>query len=435
VWPLELVDLLIGIPASLFAVAAVVVSAIRWWRQRLRSATVDVAVAGAAPPAALPATGSTLQRPITHPPRPSLKPDFVEQQYGDLIVPVYRETRDMLSRIGRPTSWFVVDDCIRLYRGQGRDGLSGPVAVRAQPDPLLTEVSELTDSTIESIITEAQLDSPVARYLRARPRTADVHPYWPKVSLRRVFFGNDHTDDGVLVLDVCPMSFWVEKEINRRFVLNRGTDKALVSLFDDYTHRVLGSGRQQDGYETLMPNTLYVEVAVLTADGKLLVMSKPEDTGSAFAKVNRGRTCGVERSLDWARSFSTPGWLDPSPTVMAALRSELGITDVTDIRWNSIVVQGHFNTALLGVVRLAQMGRDLKRHRYPRMERVKLVDLEQVADEVFSPEVDGEWHTTARMRALTMLDQELGEEDTAQLIRRARRGASANTILAVGRDC
>jgi hypothetical protein len=106
---------------------------------------------------------------------------------------------------------------------------------------------------------------------------------------------------------------------------------------------------------------------------------------------------------------------------MTALRSELGLTKVRDVRWHSIVLQGHFNTALLGVVSLVQAERDLIGHRYPRMERVKLVDLEQVAEELFNRKSDGEWHTTARMRALITLEQELGQEETVRLIRQARQ--------------
>ncbi|HEY7223713.1 MAG TPA: toll/interleukin-1 receptor domain-containing protein [Micromonosporaceae bacterium] len=360
----------------------------------------------------------------TAPRRPDAAPDgdgrFVERDYGGLVLPVLRSLDRVLRSLGEQAP-LVVDDCVRLYRTRSGASWADGIAVTALAEPADPLARSVGKAAAEALIHEADVDPEIADYLRARSAPDPSQEFWAKVSLRRIVFDNDQIPGSELRLHVRPMSYWIEQEVNRRFV---GTTDAVFESLRERELAKVFAGRPPDGYTLAIPNTLYTEVALLTADGSLMLMRKPVDAGGVYAQHGRPWTCGVERSLNWNQAQPGTGRLRPREPVIAAIGSELGLAaeDVASIEWCAVALEGHLNTALLGIARLRRTSADFAGHHFPRIEFVEFVAVADVPRRVFSPAVDWGWHTTARMRALLALQRALGSEREAnQLVSLARQ--------------
>lgn len=211
-----------------------------------------------------------------------------------------------------------------------------------------------------------------------------------------------------LILTVIPLSYWVIREFNRR-ILREPSDKKLQQL-----KRInqLHLTKNVSDVEYLCPSALYVEVALLTADGRVCIVEKNPNL-SVLADSSRSKwTSTLEEGLEWHKDVNIDeGTIDIRSVIGRCLALELGINDemINEIQLMGIALEyTHLNTGLYGFCSVSLNSGDIETLISQSEDfqlRCKFSPLEFIEIDYFSHAIDDlSWHPTARLRLLSVLN-------------------------------
>jgi hypothetical protein len=214
-----------------------------------------------------------------------------------------------------------------------------------------------------------------------------------------------------LALEIEAWPWWVERELNRRLL--RAPEDSQEELLARRLGQELFTKHSDAGSYTLpFPSAFYVEVAVVDANGCVLLLAKKSSSGSNMAESGRRWTCSIEEGAELADVED--GRIDPKKVVMRGLKEELGLdaSDVARVRFGMVALQSrHLNTSLLGVVEvrqscelLAQRAAQGAYHDFLTGESVSLREAYDRFDGSSVSQPEGSWHATARFRLKLALD-------------------------------
>ncbi len=146
-------------------------------------------------------------------------------------------------------------------------------------------------------------------------------------------------------ISVVRTSFWIEREFNRRIVLH-DVDARLIGLADNAWERLLKPHVSQMVLD--FPCTLYLELAVVTADDQFLLLRKARNVPNIPVWC-----CSVERGFRWGRRVK-PGEFDIKPLLVECLEAELQLTSSNITRWSlfGLGIKAHLDSAILGYVKV-----------------------------------------------------------------------------------
>ncbi len=300
-----------------------------------------------------------------------------------------------------------VDMAVELFCEQ--DLLQGPsLAAHILPhlELELYEFSDFHKTDLRRLIEEWPQD--IRDYLTTRLGVAGSSDSQCKVG----FAGLEYTQRGIdraPRLIIRPLTYWVTQQFNKEMAVNRG-HKGLSHMRESYARKLFKSA---EDFRCECPSHLYLEVAVVTADGFVPILSKGTQH-SVFGK-RRGEavnTCGVEHGFVWKEHVDISNPEEPVLNVAKALydglRAELTVQPTEVVTWtvSALAIQhSHLNAALLGVVSLNLTRRDL-------VDRLKLptkyfdsMGFLPRREALLTAEQDkgtGRWHQTALMR-LTLI--------------------------------
>ena len=231
-----------------------------------------------------------------------------------------------------------------------------------------------------------------------------------KVGVRRVDYPVPRIQEP-LRIEAYPLSFWVVREFNRRLLDQ--PDPQIAAIREACLDSVLGAG------ESILfecPTALYVHLAVLSSDNKLLIVEKNYQL-SALARRGLRWSCAVEEGLIWHKDVKG-GSLDLRRVAERGLRTELAVASnlIRSVNWFGLALETtHLNLGVLGLARLGLSGTEILK-RVTKSEELgpdcRLIPLDEVYDLLFRQGADfeGSWHPTARLRALLALYSINGRE-------------------------
>jgi hypothetical protein len=377
---------------------------------------------------------------------PMANQDTVDRVWADIPLPVYKRTADRLDA-GGMTELPAVDDCVLLYEFRDGDvGLDGLLRAESSHRRAVAEsVLHPNGRQLRSAVRRSGTEESVADYLtyhatrylqRMKREERSKFPDYNKIGVRSFTWPNSWASGDAapnhparpFTLQVAPTLYWIEQEFNRRILTDQGLDARLRELYQTRLSDVLQI-RQGDTTPNLAPSTLYVEVATLTADGKMILAEKTIEGGSQYALIGRPLTCPLERSLKW--QLFGRGYIDLMSGLAVGVRKELGLDPekhIGNVSWIGIALEGNLNISVLGIMNLTLRSgsKELKKLQEIdyRKGRYRFVDLKDLPEEVFAKAKDGRWHTTARMRALMALRKNYKHEKLAERLVAAREYGS-----------
>jgi hypothetical protein len=354
------------------------------------------------------------------------------ESWERIPLPVHANIAQILSQYGDPNVC-AVDDSVLLLEFQDHEAESESIAVSlSSPLPSQQELRNPKRRDLVRAIEQGGLEETAEEYLKGhidgylRDQRRSVGPdrvHYTKIGVRYLQFPNSGMGTS-LALHIAPLSQWIEQEFHRRILTDLGVDEWLSHIYDERLRDVLRI-RRGDTSPILAPSTLFVEVGTVTSDGRL-VLGEKDVSGSTYAMIGRPRSCPIERSVRWGL-FNGRDSVDLRAGLQDGAKAELSVTpsDISEIRWSGIAVEGNLNIAVLGLMTLGMTARELEENIAKSRSRdfrkvLKMVDLEDVPDEVFSRAHDRKWHTTARMRILLILVRLKGIDWTRDELKRVR---------------
>lgn len=240
-------------------------------------------------------------------------------------------------------------------------------------------------------------------YLRRRAKMGATGKFRTKVGLTRIEKPNPRVG-GLLRLHVSPLSFWTVQEFNRR-MLDFPDDEIMemkrVSLEGIFT--------SHSEVDILCPSALYVEVALITSDKKLVILEKNTDLSPLAARGFRW-TCALEEGLEWSQ-FQTK--LDLGRIVRAGAKTELGLKDdeIISVDFYGLALEHtHLNCAIIGSATLSISSDDLTSKVVGSKDfgrGYRYIAVDKVIDKLIGQlsETSSTWHPTGRLRALLAIYQ------------------------------
>lgn len=211
-----------------------------------------------------------------------------------------------------------------------------------------------------------------------------------------------------LILTVIPLSYWVVREFNRR-MLKAPDDRLLQKLRDDNLSKLTD---MEDTVTFKCPSALYVELALITADGMICIAEKNPQL-SVLARTNRSKwTCTIEEGLEWNKDIKIEEKVINMETVTSrCFHLELDIfkEHIVEIKLTGVALEyTHLNSAITGLCVLSLSSGEVK----TQIERsedfqlgYKFVPIESINEQFFeksNPNVS--WHPTARLRMLAVVN-------------------------------
>ena len=293
-----------------------------------------------------------------------------------------------------------VDDGVALYVPPGFSTL-GNVELLPEPNVPTNVPDVLVDPAPRQVMELlGTQDEAIASYLESRTAAGTDGHFETKVGVSRIDIPLARFNLP-LTLHVRPVSYWSIREFNRRMLL--GGDDRLLRMRAESLREIL---QPADSIAVPCPNGLFLEVALITKDQKLVVLEK-SPARSALARQGYSWTCTLEEGLVWHKDV-TDKVFDARRTLLRALRNELSLDSdaVETFRLLGLAVETtHLNIALLGVVQLS-VDSSLLIHKIQQSEdfgaRFRFVDLASAFSELFSEPSNfpAAWHPLARMRIL-----------------------------------
>lgn len=203
------------------------------------------------------------------------------------------------------------------------------------------------------------------------------------------------------------LSHWMTNTFNRPMLESVPEDelgKLRVDCLND-----LFRGARDSHHVFRFPSALFIELAVISSDDKLLIAKKLSEgpVNSKLAAMGRPWTCTIEQGFRWNRDVCPDGSLDVLGAANHALRDELGVPfEGVDRRISlyGVALEGpHLNTAVLGVAEVDMPASELGLGRY--FEKIEPIDLFRASLELDEPPTtrNGRWHPTGRLRLLLSL--------------------------------
>jgi hypothetical protein len=344
-----------------------------------------------------------------------------------------QEVRNRLIECGHPEH-FAIDDSIRLVAldlsgggpgGPDSDGLS--VTYSSAPG-LQVSPTDMQPTPEQIELSMASFDEEVRAYLRAEiARDADKSNAEWKLGLTAVCPPADPPPAcAEMKIDVAPLSYRVTNLFNRALVhrrvslFSRSGDRApaLGQLYDQCAKAVLSGF---DYFALPCPSQLFVEVALVTADGFVVLVKKMAGKG-VVAGINRAWTCGPEFGFA-LRHLKDGSSILVAEGIFEGLEKEFGIARQLVRRWHiaGLALQHvHLNAALYGHCELDVSGAELVAsfretrnkafyqsvdgaREYP--ELVPLDSVRSLLDNESQRYDGGMWHPTARIRLHSVLDR------------------------------
>jgi len=236
----------------------------------------------------------------------------------------------------------------------------------------------------------------------------DTHPFSTKVGLTQIDYPLPREGHS-LTLHVAPLSYWTVQKFNRQ-MLEDPPDGELLALKEESLEKILSA---KDKVTFPCPSALYIEMSIITSDGKLVILEKHKQL-SALARTGHRWTCTIEEGLGWRRDIHD-GRLDFYGAAKQGVSTELKIKpeEIDTISFYGIALEHtHLNSALLGVMTLKVSEQDLKQRIVEFadpgefvLDTTRFVKVDSVFQNFFSGsnESSASWHPTGRMRALLTL--------------------------------
>ncbi len=368
------------------------------------------------------------------------RPFYEERAWSGLRLPVYSWYSKYLLSAGNP-ALPAVDDAILLLLLDRDDALMTSFPEHHREGEIPTEVLRPDPGLLKKLIALSGAQERASKYLATRRKSyrqeLEAHPkedqnkaylHLTKVGLRHIEYANVVQD---LTLHTVPTSQWVEINFNRLILEHLPKDDELRQV---YNSRLLDALTRQGNQSGLLsPSTLYVESATLTSDDSLIIGQKSAAAGSHFATIGRPWTTPVEGAVLW--SNITDGAIAANAAMRQAVVREftkksettqlpynpISEQDIESVRWIGIALECHLNLALLSIVRLKTTWDEFRiRYRSKDYNVLKGIPCSDIPAQIFAPDQDGQWHTTARMRALYTLIDHYGMELTTNKIAAVR---------------
>ncbi len=286
---------------------------------------------------------------------------------------------------------------------------------------------DLTNPTREQLIKTlaAVSNGKVRRHLQGRIKNGAVGTFRAKAGLRRLDYPNDRVDQP-LTLHLSPLSYWVVDQFNRRMLREHADQsQTLFHLREECARQILSGGQH---VVFPCPSALYVEVALVTSDGKLVLLEK-HDRKSDLAYAGLRWTCSIEEGVEW-RHVGDDGALDLEGVAVEGAGLELAIkpAEIDHVQLSAIALEStHLNTGVLGTMRLRISARALEPRIADAQDFVghKFVSLQPISraiDRLFGGNEWSQecWHPTARLRALLALERLSGRDELVRHLQRTR---------------
>jgi hypothetical protein len=366
-----------------------------------------------------------------------LPPSFEEYEWSGIRLPVYSWYSRYLLAAGNPALPAVDDAILLLPPLDEEDALRTSFPERHTESTIPPYVLRPDAKWLEELITLCGANSLARKYLQDRKKLYkkdlkdNPGEQYDESYTHRTKVGLKHVEGATafqhLTLHIAPTSQWVEINFNRLILQVLSTDDQLRQAYSSRLQESLAGGVNKSGL--LSPGTLYVESATLTSDGRLIVVQKAP-AGSHFARIGRPWTTPVERAVLW--SDITDGAIAAESAMRVAIRDEfnkkssdinlIAEEDVESVRWIGVALECHLNAALLAIVRLKLPWSEFKnKYRSDDFQgKPKGIPYRDIPTRVFAPNQDGQWHTTARMRALYVLIEQYGIRRTASKLAEVR---------------
>lgn len=205
-----------------------------------------------------------------------------------------------------------------------------------------------------------------------------------------------------LTLTVIPLNYWVIREFNRR-ILREPQDKQLQAIKNINLELLTKPTNDIDFY---CPSALYIEVALLTADGQVCIVEKNPQL-SVLAHSSRSKwTATLEEGFEWNKDVDIRNLkINIKSVIERCFHLELDFEDdlINYIRLNGIALEyTHLNTAIFGLCSVsATSGQLVKKIRKSEdfQLQYKFVPVDKIDEDFFLETTDeGKWHPTARLR-------------------------------------
>jgi predicted nucleotidyltransferase len=318
-----------------------------------------------------------------------------------------RTVREELERY-QATNLVAIDTAIELYRGDDLVvGSDIPVAIEGKYRRDLHEM-EAYDPTQRAMLI-AEWHDLVQELLQTKLEDKASPRSECKVGFTRLDYSHRGIGDRP-TLAIRPLTYWVIRHFNKEIAANMNQSQRHLRIRREFLERLLVAA---EDFKMECPSALYVELAIITSDGRVPVFIKSVKH-SVLSRQARNElfTCGPEYGLVWQRHV-TEGPNGPSlkvgNAILEGLYDEFGIeaSDVDDWKLVSLALQSvHLNTALAGVVRVRLSQAELtarltdKRHKDLKYhnELQTFLSASQIYDTIQADFGQSRWHTTGLLR-------------------------------------
>lgn len=244
---------------------------------------------------------------------------------------------------------------------------------RPVDDSAPVELTSPSRDKLRELVVAAGFREPFKGHLLNRAEAGAPGRFRNRIGCRQLVLERHDVGQAIQV-EACRLSYWFDQEFNRKMLVD-STDRqlkvlrriALDSILKPYDNHV----------EMAFPSTLFVEVALLTSDEKLLLLRKSQSR-SALAKTGRTWTCTIEEGLLWDPQCDE---IDFKGRVLEGIEDELQIdrTHVKDVELHAVGIEyTHLNTALLGVAILSLTSFELRALLEPKIQANALHDFQDL---------------------------------------------------------
>jgi len=347
-----------------------------------------------------------------------------------------QEVKKKLGQPG-PGRFFAIDDSIRLVEldlnGHSEND-SDSLKVECKIAAGLTIKPEVMNPSTEDLHTSIEhFDDKIRSYLKNQSSFRYIEPEsnkplrkseW-KIGLDLVELPVDTPKKKSIAITIRPLTYLATELFNRRVVRAKAADfynvehdfREVVELYEAYATTLLGISEPitPESYQFSFPSQLFVEVAVLTSDKKVMLVRKTAGTGAGVvAEVGRAWTCGPEFGLTFNHLQDNNSILLHA-AIAEGLKTEFGISSDKIKSWH---IDGlclpliHLNTALYGYciitmnsTELVESFRRNKSKQFDSTVEPELIELSDIP-KILSREKrhDGfSWHPTAKIRLHSLL--------------------------------
>lgn len=320
----------------------------------------------------------------------------------------------------------VLDDAILLI---GRT-LPGRIPVEVKDIDGLDTTNDLkapTQSDLRNLVLKTEPFGNIAQYFHEVIKSlpdGDPDIFQFKVGLKRIHVQQNIANG--LQLHVYPINYWFDKVLNRVIPTIKKSDVGLQALQMEGQEQVLRSVLGRGDIEFHTPGAFFAETSLLTSDKQLVLFKKPPEGAYGWARGGRAWTCTLERGLLWKDIIDSVLTIGPKSfgqslqRINDYLKKPIILDELRESKWLGFAVGGNLNTSVIGLTHLNITGPEIL-GRNPDPNQIQVVPLDQVARRIFRRSEDYKWHTTARLRALLTLRDQVAHTELQKMIRSARR--------------